>query len=93
MVEQATKRGDDSATLNASQRPNKRARMSTENSNADTEIPDVKHASELAISTEMDDGEDDTVYQPEEIRASDLYLDTASSLDIVIAFVALIVQC
>lgn len=90
MAEQATKRGDNTANLHAAQRPSKRARM---NSNGDTEIPDVKHVSELTRSTEMDDIEDDSVYQPEEIRASDLYLDTASSSDINVVFVALIVQC
>ncbi|KJA28603.1 hypothetical protein HYPSUDRAFT_34041 [Hypholoma sublateritium FD-334 SS-4] len=48
------------------------------NSNGDTEIPDVKHVSEPVSSTDVYDIEDDSVYQPEEIRASDLYLDTIS---------------
>lgn len=79
MDEKTAKRPDN---IQDAQRPSKRARMSVEPSNRDTTIAED---SSNPING-LDNLEEDEVYEPEEIRPSDLYLDTVSAFDMIVMF-------
>ncbi|KAF8963939.1 hypothetical protein BDZ97DRAFT_1818687 [Flammula alnicola] len=77
MVDQTIKRHDNASdgTPDSSERPNKRARMSVEPADANGTVAIGQFSFDEKTLAALDE-DDDTPHQPEETRASDLYLDT-----------------
>lgn len=72
---------------NGHERPNKRARMDIDSADEQGDASNPEYVSDEKSLLDLDDEEEETPYQPEETRPSDLYLDT------VILFAALYCGC